>query len=252
MLVAGIDMSLGPHLAHTVKMVDVDVDKHPKQARQNLLSHLHEGLREGSTNICGEDVLIVDLYLNPVHEQAHVFGSRQRCWLLVLVLILPAVFILGPTGHDGAGLISAGVTDGAVDEVDAVEEIDYVDGHPVVEVLAMGQLHGLLQVQPCIQRRLCLLVQVEALRPGLELALGPECPVFVEDLFQGHGHGWMWWHGAICLNALGGLITVEMEAVNQSSFFYICLDTLCYFVPPSCSASFLRSFFIENCLVTDR
>lgn len=49
MLVAGIDVSLGPHLAHAVKVVDVDVDKHPEQTRQNLLSHLHEGLREGST-----------------------------------------------------------------------------------------------------------------------------------------------------------------------------------------------------------
>lgn len=25
------------------------------------------------TNISGEDVLIVDLHLNPIHEQAHVF-----------------------------------------------------------------------------------------------------------------------------------------------------------------------------------
>lgn len=31
MLVAGVDVSLGPHLAHTVKVVDVDVDKHPEQ-----------------------------------------------------------------------------------------------------------------------------------------------------------------------------------------------------------------------------
>lgn len=31
MLVAGIDVSLCPHLAHTVKVVDVDVDKHPEQ-----------------------------------------------------------------------------------------------------------------------------------------------------------------------------------------------------------------------------
>lgn len=49
MLVAGVDVSFGPHLAHAVKVVDVDVDKHPEQTRQNLLSHLHEGLREGST-----------------------------------------------------------------------------------------------------------------------------------------------------------------------------------------------------------
>lgn len=49
MLVAGVDVSLSPHLAHAVKVVDVDVDEHPEQTRQNLLSHLHEGLREGST-----------------------------------------------------------------------------------------------------------------------------------------------------------------------------------------------------------
>lgn len=49
MLVAGVDVSLSPHLAHSVKVVDVDVNKHPEQTRQNLLSHLHEGLREGST-----------------------------------------------------------------------------------------------------------------------------------------------------------------------------------------------------------
>lgn len=49
MLVAGVDVSLSPHLAHAVKVVDVDVDKHPEQTRQNLLSHLHKGLREWST-----------------------------------------------------------------------------------------------------------------------------------------------------------------------------------------------------------
>lgn len=49
MLVAGVDVSLGAHLAHAVEVVDVDVDEDPEQTRQNLLSHLHEALREGST-----------------------------------------------------------------------------------------------------------------------------------------------------------------------------------------------------------
>lgn len=31
MLVAGVDVSLRAHLGDTVKMVDVDVDKHPEQ-----------------------------------------------------------------------------------------------------------------------------------------------------------------------------------------------------------------------------
>jgi hypothetical protein len=30
-------------------VVDVDVNEHSEQTRQNLLSHLHEGLREWST-----------------------------------------------------------------------------------------------------------------------------------------------------------------------------------------------------------
>lgn len=147
------------------------------------------------------------------------------------MLVLPAIFVLGTPGHDRAGLIGAGVADGAVDEVDAVEEVDHVDGHPIVEVLTVGQLHGLLEVQPSVQRCLGLLVQLEALRPGLKLALGPECPVFVEDLFQGHGHGCMCWRWAICLNASGELFTVEMESnyVNKE-WRVVVMDCLLVFV----------------------
>lgn len=168
------------------------------------------------TDVGGEDVLIVDLYLNPIHEQTHVLRGRQRGRPLVLVLILPAVFVLGPTGHNRAALVGAGVTDGAINEVDAVEEVDHVHGHPVVKVLAMGQLHCLLQVQSGVQRRLGLLVQLEALRPGLKLPLGSECPVFVEDLFQGQGHGCMWGQRLeICLTVSGDLFTIEMEAIKR-------------------------------------
>lgn len=160
----------------------------PQQKSKNTAG---KSLGDALTHVGGEDVLVVDLHLDPVHEQAHVLGGRQSCGLLVLVLVLPAVFILGPARHDGAGLVGARVADSAVNEVDAVEEVDHVDGHPVVEVLSVGQLYRLLQVQPGVQRGLGLLVQLETLRPGLKLALGPECPVFVEDLFQGIGHGCM-------------------------------------------------------------
>lgn len=168
------------------------------------------------TDISGEDVLIVDLYLYPVHEKAHVLGGGQCCGPFVLVLVLPAILVLGPPRHDRAGLVSARVTDGAVDEVDPVKEVDHVNGHPIVEVLAVGQLHGVLQVQAGVQGRLRLLVQLEALRSRLKLALGPECPVFVEDLFQGHGHGrrW-WWRWRRILSFFGELLTVEIEAVKK-------------------------------------
>lgn len=88
-----------------------------------------------------------------------------------------------PAGHNGAGLVCAGVIDCAVDEVDAVKEVYHVNGHPIVEVFAMRQLHRLLQVQTGIKRRLCFLVQLKTLRSRLKLALGSECPVLVEDLF---------------------------------------------------------------------
>lgn len=98
------------------------------------------------------------------------------------MLILPTVLVLGAARHDGAGALSAAVTDGAIDEVDAVEEVHHVHGHPVVKLLASGQLHRQLQVQPCVQRGLRLLVQLEALGAWLKLALGPEGLVLVEDL----------------------------------------------------------------------
>lgn len=183
--------------------VFLSVHKHPMIAHlsaglwfsqeQEVAQMQNERLRTAQTltDVGGEDALVVDLYLDPFHEQAHVLGGRQRRRPPVLVLVLPAVFVLGPAGHDGAGLVGAGVADGAVDEVDAVEEVDHVDGDPVVEVLAVGQLHGLPEVQPRVQGRLRLLVQLEALRPRLKLALGSECLVFVEDLFQGSVHDGM-------------------------------------------------------------
>lgn len=81
MLVAGVDVSLSPHLAHAVKVVDVDVNKHPEQTRQNLLSHLHEGLREGST--CESD-----RWRRPGSMQGDLLlphPQRQPCvWYLVM------------------------------------------------------------------------------------------------------------------------------------------------------------------------
>ena len=47
------------------------------------------------TNVGGEDVLIVDLHLDPVHEQVHVARGRQCCGPPELVLILPTVLVLG-------------------------------------------------------------------------------------------------------------------------------------------------------------
>ena len=49
--------------------------------------------------------------------------------------------------HDWAGLFGADLADGAVEDLGAVEEVDHVDGQPVVEGLGVGLLHALLQVR---------------------------------------------------------------------------------------------------------
>lgn len=46
--VAGVDVSLCTHHNDAVKMVDVDVDEHPKKTAQDLLADLEEVLWEGN------------------------------------------------------------------------------------------------------------------------------------------------------------------------------------------------------------
>lgn len=54
MLVAGIDVGLRTHAADAVKVMDVNMHKHPEEAAQDLLAHLLEVLWERYT-CCEED-----------------------------------------------------------------------------------------------------------------------------------------------------------------------------------------------------
>ena len=49
MLVTGIDVSLSPHKDDAVKVMDVDVNKHPKKPAEYLLADLKEVLWKGNT-----------------------------------------------------------------------------------------------------------------------------------------------------------------------------------------------------------
>ena len=49
MLVAGIDVRLCTHAADAVKVMDVNMHKHPEEAAQDLLAHLLEVLGEWYT-----------------------------------------------------------------------------------------------------------------------------------------------------------------------------------------------------------
>lgn len=187
-LVAGVHVCLRSHENDAVKVMNVDMNKDPEETTQDLLADLDEVLGEGDTYTGGEDVLVVYLDFDPVHQQAHVLGGRQGRWPLVLVVVLPAVLVPRAPRHHGAALLCAELTHGPIDEVDAVEEVHHVHGYPVVEVLSVGELHGSPQVHPGVEGSLGLLVELEPLRAWLKLALGPEGPVLVEDLFEGDGH----------------------------------------------------------------
>ena len=143
----------------------------------------------GLTHTRWKDVFIVDLDLDPIHEKVHVLGGRQGSRLLVLEVILPPVFVLGAPWHHRAGPFGAELTDGTVDEVDAIEEVHHVHRHPVVLVLPARQLHGRLQVHARVEGGLSPFVELEPLRARFKFPLGPEGLVLVEHLLQGYGHG---------------------------------------------------------------
>lgn len=140
-LVAGVDVSLSTHVDDAVKVVDVDMDKDTEEPGEDLSANLLELLGEGNTYPGGEDVLVVNEHLDPVHQHTHVLRSRHLGWLLVFAIILPPVLVLESTRHDGAALFRAVLRHGAVDEVDAVEEVHHVHRDPVVDALTGRQLH---------------------------------------------------------------------------------------------------------------
>ena len=143
----------------------------------------------GLTHTRWKDVFIVDLDLDPIHEKVHVLGGRQGSRLLVLEVILPPVFVFGAPWHHRAGPFGAELTDGAVDEVDAIEEVHHVHRHPVILVLPTGQLHGCLQVHAWVEGGLSPFVEFEPLCARFKFPLWPEGLVLVEHLLQGYGHG---------------------------------------------------------------
>lgn len=141
------------------------------------------------TNARGKDILVVNEALDPVHEQGHVARRRELGRPPILALVLPAVLVAGPAGHDWAAGLAAALRHGAIDEVDAVEEVHHVHGDPVVNVLPRGQPHYTAQVQARLERCLSFLIQLKALCAGLKALPRPECLVLGEHLLQAQRHG---------------------------------------------------------------
>ncbi len=139
-LVAGVAVRLGANCQQPVKVVNVDVHKDAKKARQNLLAGGHKGLWEGDVALGGEKRLIINLRLDPIHEQTDVLVGGQRYWLFVGDAVRPQVLVLLAARHLWTGLIGAVVGDDAVDQVYSIEEVHQMNCDPVALVLSCKQI----------------------------------------------------------------------------------------------------------------
>jgi hypothetical protein len=63
------------------------------------------------------------------------------------MVILPAVFIVGPTSHECCPGLTAVLSHGAIDEVNTVEEVYHMHSDPVIDALTRWQPHHTLKVQ---------------------------------------------------------------------------------------------------------
>lgn len=115
MLVAGVAVRLCAYLQQPIKVVNVHVDKDAKETGEDLLAGGDKGLWKGNIALGGKEILIVNLRLDPVHQQANVLVGGQWDGLLVGDAVRPQVLVLLPTRHLRTGLIGAVVGDDAVD-----------------------------------------------------------------------------------------------------------------------------------------
>ena len=73
-----------------------------------LFAHGSEVFWEGDVVGEGEDGRVVDLSLDPVHEERDVLVGRKLGRLLEFGPVLPEVLVLGTSAHHGAVGVSAG------------------------------------------------------------------------------------------------------------------------------------------------
>lgn len=136
MLVARVAMRLGADRQQSLEMMNVDMDKDTKEAGQDLLAGRQERFGEGHIGLGGKEWLVVDLRLDPVHQQADVLVRRQRHRLLVGDAIRPQVFELWPARHARTSLVGAVIGDDAIDQIDSIEKVHHMHSYPIAMILA--------------------------------------------------------------------------------------------------------------------
>lgn len=99
MLVAGVNVGLGAYAHDSVEVVNIHVDKHTIQTSQDLLALRLKSLREGDISSDRKQIFIIDLGLDPVHEESNVLRGREVSGLLILGAVLPQILELCSPGH---------------------------------------------------------------------------------------------------------------------------------------------------------
>ena len=72
-------------------MLVVDVGIYPEKPLEDGLGVCEEVVGEGDPNLAGEEGLVVQLVLDPGHQEVDVLGGGALDWLLHLVAICPVI-----------------------------------------------------------------------------------------------------------------------------------------------------------------
>ena len=129
-----------------VRVVDVRI--HSEEALENILHDILKVLRERHVDTRRKHGLIIENALNPGHEIVNILWSRHLDWFLDVLTICPQVLILRASAHDFTGLVlwRAVIADATIQDVDLIEEIDSVNGKPLMKILSLGNAHRLTKV----------------------------------------------------------------------------------------------------------
>lgn len=167
-LKARIEMGFGVQLDDLLYVVVVHMAVDSEQPLQNRLHDLAEVFGKRHAVLDRKDSRVVDLFLDPGHEQVDVLRGRALMRFLVFDAVHPQILVLWAGAHDRTRRLGAILGDDAVQQTDLIEEVHCVHRHPLVEVLSFRQSDRL----PHVARAQCgrgVLVQLHPLLAAVVL-----------------------------------------------------------------------------------
>ena len=145
-LKAGVQVGLSSQEHYVLEVGVVYVGIHAEQSLKNNLNYVHKVLREWNTQGTREDLLIIELVLNPGHQEVNVLTGTDLQWGLDVVAVCPEVFVLGASTHGWTRLSCAELHENSVEDVNLIVELNSVHSQPFVQVFTCWQLDGQLHV----------------------------------------------------------------------------------------------------------